>query len=107
MRGDRHTVGLVKEEIYPLIGSPADTSSFLNELPPVIDVIATCSEDIYNYDAHFTDVLAMIKQLSESSLEASGGKTKTLVLFSSGCKDYGTTLKPGEEGLAAIPKRVR
>ncbi len=99
MRSDRHVADLIKEEIHPLIGSPADPSAFVKELPSVVDVIATCSEDIQNYDAHFNDVLALVRQLSQSTLNASGGKTKTLVLFSSGCKDYGTTLKHGEDGL--------
>ena len=100
IRSDRHAADLLREEVAPLIGSAADISTFIDKLPPIVDVIVSCSEDINNYEPHFNDVLALIKQLSQRSLDASAGKSKPLVIFSSGCKDYGTTLKHGEEGLA-------
>lgn len=101
MRSDRTADDLAREEIVPIIGSAADAEGVLSALPPVVDVIVSCSEDLYNYEAHFNDVLAMIKQICKSSLQAAApGGTKPLVIFSSGCKDYGTTPLYGDPALA-------
>ncbi|KIW67811.1 hypothetical protein PV04_07037 [Phialophora macrospora] len=96
MRKDTIAAELISEEITPIIGSPAEPH-FVSSLPAV-DVIATCSEDLNNYDHHFNDVLALIRQIGQAS-RALGGD-KPLVIFSSGCKDYGMGLKHGEAGLA-------
>jgi len=96
LRSDKSVADLIREEITPILGSAANPS-FISSLP-AIDVIVSCSEDIHNYEPHFQDVLSMIKQISQAS-RAQGG-TKPLVIFSSGCKDYGTTLRDGEPGLA-------
>ncbi|EXJ86841.1 hypothetical protein A1O3_03795 [Capronia epimyces CBS 606.96] len=97
IRSERSAADLIREEVTPIIGSPADPSTFISTLP-AIDVIATCSEDLVHYQAHFNDVLALIKQVSARSKAQGAGKP--LVIFTSGCKDYGTTLRHGEAGLA-------
>ncbi|KAL2419249.1 hypothetical protein ABEF95_002112 [Exophiala dermatitidis] len=86
-----------REEIIPVLGSAADSSTFVSTMP-AMDVIVTCSEDISNYEAHFNDLLNMIQQISHLSRKQGG--IKPLVIFSSGCKDYGTTLRHGDVGLA-------
>lgn len=97
VRSERSVPDLVREEIIPIVGTAADPSSFLASLPP-IGVIVSCSEDITNYEAHFNDVLSMILRISQATRTRTG--TKPLVIFSSGCKDYGTTLRHGDPGLA-------
>lgn len=94
---------LVREEIVPVVGSAADPSAWMSTLPPTIDVIVSCSEDINNYESHFNDVLSMVTRISQEC-RPQRGHNKTppppLVIFSSGCKDYGTTLRHGDAALA-------
>ncbi|KIW17993.1 hypothetical protein PV08_02279 [Exophiala spinifera] len=100
LRSQTSLPDLVREEIIPVVGSAADTSAWISRLP-AIDVIVSCSEDISNYESHFNDVLSMIMQISQLSREQRGhNKTRPLVIFSSGCKDYGTTLRHGDPALA-------
>ncbi|KIW74956.1 hypothetical protein Z517_11727 [Fonsecaea pedrosoi CBS 271.37] len=97
IRSARSAPDLVREEIIPIVGSATNYSSFLDSLPP-IDVLVSCSEDIKNYKAHFDDVLAMFLGISSASPRQGG--SKPLVIFSSGCKDYGTTARHGDPNLA-------
>ncbi|OAP58652.1 hypothetical protein AYL99_07742 [Fonsecaea erecta] len=97
LRSPRSAQDLVREEIIPIVGSAANYLEFVDSLPP-IDVIVSCSEDIKNYKVHFDDVLAMILGVSSSSRRQGG--PKPLVIFSSGCKDYGTTARHGDPDLA-------
>lgn len=64
---------------------------------PTIDVIVTCSEDLRSYDSHLEEVLRRIAQISQVSL--SKQRSKPLVIFSSGCKDYGRGGRHGDEAL--------
>ncbi|EXJ88064.1 hypothetical protein A1O1_04992 [Capronia coronata CBS 617.96] len=106
-RSDKSAADLSREEVTPIIGSPADPSKFLSKLP-AIDVIVSCSEDINNYEAHFKDVLSMIRQICAQRLKTKTQRQtgsekpnqKPLVIFTSGCKDYGMTPRHGEPGLA-------
>ncbi|KAB2571287.1 hypothetical protein DBV05_g10040 [Lasiodiplodia theobromae] len=82
---------------------------------PVVHAIAICTEpaDRAARAKHWTDVLGLVEGLaaasgaSGASNSGSGGggvgagtPTRPLVLWSSGCKDYGTTGLHGEPGLA-------
>lgn len=84
-------------EVIPVIGSAADPS-FVDNLPP-IDVIAATTEDLTNYKDHFNDNVYMFKLIAEHNREADGTTVKPLVIFTSGCKDYGTSLRHGDPGL--------
>lgn len=89
---------LALEEIIPVLGSPADRSflpSFLKQ-QPAFDVIVSVTEQWPDYESHFKEVMALIQALADSS-NAQG--VRPLVIFSSGCKDYGTTGLDGSPGL--------
>lgn len=88
----------MRDEIIPIVATAADASSFVPNLPPV-DVIITCDEDLSNYVAFQQARLSMIKQICKHS-KAQKPNVKPLVIYSSGCKDYGMTPMHGEEGLA-------
>jgi nucleoside-diphosphate-sugar epimerase len=88
---------LQRDEVIPVVGTAEDAAAFISRLPP-IDVIITCDEDLANYNAHHRARLAMIQRLCEAS-KAKGAK-KPLVIFTSGCKDYGVSkLLHGDDGL--------
>ena len=79
---------LAAEEIIPLLGSPAD-QSFLFSLPPdlTFNVIVSTTEQIMDYVPHYNEIISLLEMLAKKRLEKSKGKP--LVLFTSGCKDYG------------------
>jgi nucleoside-diphosphate-sugar epimerase len=79
---------LAADEIIPLLGSPAD-HSFLSTLSPNLrfDVIVSTTEQIMNYIPHYNDIVSLLTVLAKKSIDK--GKGKPLVLFTSGCKDYG------------------
>ena len=79
---------LAADEIIPLLGSPAD-QIFLSSLPAdlTFDVIVSTTEQIMNYVPHYNDIISILTVLAKRSLQK--GKGKPLVLFTSGCKDYG------------------
>lgn len=97
LRSERSVPDLVREEVIPILGSAAGASSFVASLPP-IGVIVSCSEDMSNYEAHFNDIVSMALQIGKSNRSQNGAKP--LVIFTSGCKDYGTTLRHGDANLA-------
>ncbi|EXJ73266.1 uncharacterized protein A1O5_03026 [Cladophialophora psammophila CBS 110553] len=96
IRSTRSGRGLMREEVIPIVGTATDASAIISDLPPV-DVIITCDEDISSYVPHHQNRLSMIKQICRHSV--AHGNVKPLVIFSSGCKDYGMTPMHGEEGL--------
>lgn len=79
---------LASEEIIPILGSPADTSflSRLNDKKVVFDVIVSTTKQILNYVPHYKDIIALLRDMATTS-NAAG--IRPLVLFTSGCKDYG------------------
>lgn len=98
IRHERSALELMRNEVIPIIGLASDVNQWASNLPP-IDVIVTCDEDLSNYVPHHQSRLAMIKNICKHSA-ALGSSVKPLVIFSSGCKDYGTTPMHGEVGLA-------
>lgn len=90
---------LASEEIIPVLGSPGDLSflPLLLEQQGAFDAIVSTTEQIENYEDHFNEIMAMLRALSEASNAA--GK-RPLVLFTSGCKDYGLTLRADSPDLA-------
>lgn len=80
---------LAVEEILPIIGNIDDASSHekvRSQLPSALDTIVSVTEDLGNYIRHYNNIVSLIRALSENSV--SNG-VKPLVIFTSGCKDYG------------------
>jgi nucleoside-diphosphate-sugar epimerase len=75
-------------EIIPILGTP-DELSFLDEIyrkTSRFDVIVSCTENLADYKPHFDSVVKLLSALAKKSKEAG---VRPLVLFASGCKDYG------------------
>ncbi|TVY80904.1 hypothetical protein LSUE1_G003041, partial [Lachnellula suecica] len=80
---------LYTQEIIPILGSPTTDTSFIAKLKEdnvVFDVLVSVTEDINNYIPHYTAVISMLRELALASKEQG---VRPLVLFTSGCKDYG------------------
>ncbi|OKL62086.1 hypothetical protein UA08_02729 [Talaromyces atroroseus] len=92
---------LTQNEIHPIIGTPetlVSSSSNGEEDTCIFDVVVSNSEDWSDYDAHFQQVKAMLTHIGQRTWESA--HVRTLVLFSSGCKDYGMTGKHGDADLS-------
>ncbi|KAF3406449.1 hypothetical protein DPV78_000845 [Talaromyces pinophilus] len=89
---------LSQNEIHPIIGTPQDLSLTNEQEHCVFDVVVSNTEDWSDYDNHFRHVKAMLTHIGNRTWEIAG--VRTLVLFSSGCKDYGMTGKHGDADLA-------
>nr|RBQ82982.1 hypothetical protein FVER53263_02567 [Fusarium verticillioides] len=90
---------LALSEIIPVVGSFTDLSFLetLFEEVNTFDAIVSCTEKIPGYAAHFEEVMDCVKRLAQKSNE---NGVRPLVLWSSGCKDYGMTGLHGTPGLA-------
>lgn len=89
---------LMATEVIPVVGTFEDLS-FLDsvfEKANVFDAIISCTEHLPRYADHFLEVMKLVKALAERS---KGNGVRSLVLWSSGCKDYGTTDVHGAPGL--------
>lgn len=89
---------LMAAEIIPVVGTFNELSflSSLYEKATIFDVIVSCTEDFSGYADHFNKVMVLVKSLAESSKQQG---VRSLVLWSSGCKDYGTTEAHGASAL--------
>ncbi|MCJ1248118.1 hypothetical protein MMC30_005333 [Trapelia coarctata] len=99
VRNPQTTTELAADEITPILGSPANIT-FLESLYPytkTFDVIVSTTEQVFDYVPHYNDVISFLRTLSTTS-NASG--VRPLVLFTSGCKDYGTTDLHGSPNLS-------
>ncbi|KAB8234932.1 NAD-dependent epimerase/dehydratase family protein [Aspergillus alliaceus] len=100
VRSKASATSLAAEEIIPIIGSIDDVSShesIRDELPALNAIIST-TENINDYIPHYKNTVHLLRSLSAAST-ANG--VRPIVIFSSGCKDYG--IGPhydGEAGLA-------
>ncbi|KEF60119.1 uncharacterized protein A1O9_04969 [Exophiala aquamarina CBS 119918] len=97
IRDAKHAPGLLKDEIIPVVGSAADTSWVANL--PALNVIASTTEDVVNYVGHFNDSIDLFKVIAARYRDIQGRAARPLVIFTSGCKDYGTTLYDGHPDL--------
>ncbi|RFU75200.1 hypothetical protein TARUN_7044 [Trichoderma arundinaceum] len=89
---------LMAAEVIPVVGTFKDLG-FLESVykkATLFDVIISCTEQFPGYADHFSEAIAFVKTLAERS--ASEG-VRSLVLWSSGCKDYGMTDIHGAPGL--------
>ncbi|CEI61214.1 unnamed protein product [Fusarium venenatum] len=100
IRNPRVKEELALSEIIPVVGSFADLSFLgpLFELVKTFDVIVSCTEKIPGYATHFEEVIACVEILARRS---NSEGVRPLVLWSSGCKDYGTTSLHDAPNLAA------
>ncbi|WP_010186276.1 NAD-dependent epimerase/dehydratase family protein [Sphingomonas sp. PAMC 26605] len=89
---------LARNEIHPIIGTPEDTT-FLDHVGDVaFDVVVSNTEDFANYRSHLAKVGDMFEEIGRRSMRAGG---RPLMMFSSGCKDYGVMAEnDGDPGLA-------
>lgn len=80
---------LAVEEILPIIGSIDDLSShdkIATQLPSTVDTIVSVTEDWNDYVSHYNNIIALLCTIS--AISTANGLVP-LVIFTSGCKDYG------------------
>ncbi|KAL7941904.1 hypothetical protein V8C42DRAFT_334037 [Trichoderma barbatum] len=91
---------LITAEVIPVVGTFKDLG-FLDsvyEKTTVFHTIISCTENLPGYADHFLEVMTLVKILAERSKR---NGVRSLVLWSSGCKDYGTTETDGSPALCA------
>lgn len=81
---------LAAEEIIPVYGSIGNDSFFISLFAQqrTFDVIVSTTEDLPDFGSHFNDIMSMILEVAKSSNSLG---VRPLLLFTSGCKDYGMT----------------
>ncbi|KAG9234799.1 hypothetical protein BJ875DRAFT_504447 [Amylocarpus encephaloides] len=91
VRSKKSVKTLAANEIIPIVGTFEDPSfPFLSKLESegiVFNVVVSTTEQLRNYIPHYNQIISLLLKISESTKKA--GKGKPLVLFTSGCKDYG------------------
>ena len=100
MRRPEATVELELGEVIPIVGKLDDLSWVEDKLhtqSKTFDVIVNCLESFPDYESLFRQVIGLICKLAQTSNENS---VRPLVLWSSGCKDYGLTPLHGDPDLA-------
>ncbi|KAL1970833.1 hypothetical protein VTN77DRAFT_2667 [Rasamsonia byssochlamydoides] len=97
IRRAEDALDLARHEIHPIVGSPSSLAWLEKDAHAVFDAVVSNTEDFSNYAGHFADVLAMLREIGRRSL-AQG--VRPLVMFTSGCKDYGCTARHGDPYLA-------
>lgn len=99
VRSPDHVPVLAAAEIIPILGSAADLTCLptLHAYSETFHVIVSTTEQILDYLPHYNDTVALIRTLARTSAHRG---IRPLVLFTSGCKDYGTTSLAGAGDLA-------
>ena len=100
VRNQESRTSLRANEIISILGSASDKAFVersANQTKFVFDVIVSCTEQTLDYVPHYNDTVALLRALAQASNEAG---IRPLVIFTSGCKDYGTTGLDGSEGLS-------
>ena len=99
VRNQESRTSLKAAEIISILGSASDhafVERSAKQTKFVFDVIVSCTEDVLDYVTHFHDTVELLRALARAS---NNGGVRPLVIFTSGCKDYGMTGLDGEEGL--------
>lgn len=99
IRSPTSAASLSAAEITPIIGSANDLSFLpaLYNYTKTFDIIVTASEDWNDWLAHYNATIHLLRDLAKTSLE---NGVRSLVIFTSGCKDYGMTPFHESAGLA-------
>lgn len=100
VRSQDSRASLRADEIISILGSASDKAFVersANQTRFVFDVIVSCTEQTLDYVPHYNDTIALLRALAQASNEAG---IRPLVIFTSGCKDYGTTGLDGSDGLS-------
>lgn len=100
VRNQESRPSLKAAEIISILGSASDKAFVersARQTRFVFDVIVSCTEDILDYVTHYHDTIALLRALAQASNNAG---VRPLVVFTSGCKDYGMTGLDGGEGLS-------
>ncbi|PNY29657.1 NAD(P)-binding domain protein [Tolypocladium capitatum] len=117
VRRESTALALAADEVVPIVGSISDPESVTRTVlaqSPIWDVIVICTEpsklDLVSEEQHWHDLLLLVQGLAKSSASSKGGPVRPMVLWSSGCKDYGTTkvhndpeLQPHTEKSPLVP----
>ena len=100
VRNPATRTSLAAEEIVSVLGSASDKAFVERSAQQTrfaFHVIVSCTEQTLDYVPHYTDTVALLRALAHASIQAGG--IRPLIIFTSGCKDYGTTGLDGSEGL--------
>lgn len=100
VRSQDFRASLRADEIISILGSASDKAFVersANQTRFVFDVIVSCTEQTLDYVPHYNDTIALLRALAHASNEAG---IRPLVIFTSGCKDYGTTGLDGSDVLS-------
>ena len=100
VRNQESRASLRADEIISILGSASDEAFVERSAKQsrfVFDVIVSCTEQTLDYVPHYNDTVALLRALAEASNKVG---IRPLVIFTSGCKDYGMTGLDGSEGLA-------
>ncbi|KAK4113117.1 NAD dependent epimerase/dehydratase [Canariomyces notabilis] len=90
VRSAKYAPSLALDEIIPVTGAIDDVSShqaLADQLPKTLDVLVSTTEMPFDYVPHYNNTVSLLRTLAQRTLDAGG--PKPLVLFTSGCKDYG------------------
>lgn len=99
VRNQETRAALRANEIISILGSASDRAFVersAHQTRFVFDVIVSCTEQIMDYIPHYNDTIALLRALAEASNKVG---VRPLVMFTSGCKDYGMTGLDGSEDL--------
>lgn len=91
VRNQETRASLRADEIISILGSASDKTFVersANQTRFVFDVMVSCTEQISDYVPHYNDTIALLQALAKASSKMG---IRPLVMFTSGCKDYGTT----------------
>lgn len=100
VRSQDSRASLRADEIISILGSASDKAFVersANQTRFVFNVIVSCTEQTLDYVPHYNDTIALLRALAQASNEAG---IRPLVIFTSGCKDYGTTGLDRSNGLS-------
>ena len=100
VRNQETRASLRADEITSILGSASDKAFVersANQTKFIFDVMISCTEQILDYIPHYDDTIALLRALAQASNKVG---IRPLVIFTSGCKDYGTTGLDGSEGLS-------
>ena len=100
VRNHETRASLRADEVISILGCASDDAFVVRVAQHTnftFDVVVSCTEQILDYVPHFNDTVALLRALAQA-----GNKVgiRPLVVFTSGCKDYGTTGLDGSDDLS-------